>query len=807
MSDSIGKVIFPSGAREWPRGRIKGNRLQYLCQSEEIGLKKAAVNSDKILDLLVDPRKTSSKSSLTTLVLGQIQSGKTSSLIAAIAGAIDTGYPLIFLLGGTKGNLFNQTFGDVKGKLRSESDQFGEKYWANFQTISNNPIFNDPNTFRARMNEAKTWYDDESYATSRIDSRPTIIAGLKEWRNLDKLINALLPHMDLISNMPILIIDDEADEVGINTSRNEQERTSNNLRLNELRNLLPWQSYLAYTATPQANMVTDLDDVLSPDRVVVLQSGPDYVGVTKLFPSCLDRSKGIKNWFSQDIPEAELIEARDRENDSGPINSFRKALSDFVVRLEIALSQSFNLRNGQMLINPHANTDPHDQYVSWVKTVLKNWQKKCDDQDEYNELWDAFFKISYDEVIANMKEMQPEIPLPLQEEIKMKVFRRLKDNLFDIQKINATRDGVNLNTDVVALIAVGGNILGRGLQFPNLLVTFMPRSVGTGTTDTIQQRGRFFGYRKHYISLLKGWFDRETRELYEGYSEFEPIFRKAMEDCENNNISPKEWRRHFKIPPGSKLTRDAAIRLQTSRLRNSISLVDQSNLFNKEINARNKEVFAELISDIQAEWQSSSVCPVSRLRDHSWSESVCSRPKRAKPILDDLPSTKKKNLLNRNGIFIYTTTINHVVELIDRWSFIGVDRKNIDAHIDHIQFLNNIDDEEKRKLGLENLPIIFMRGFIENNSFTQHSLPEEKRMPDDRQIREFRSKNIKDLNELRIGGGLLSKTDRDWILNCPISIRFYAINVAHGEEDLFDIDVPAMLVEAAHFKNQALVDV
>ena len=124
------KVDFPLDRPAWPKARIKGNRLQHLSQSDEVGLRNAANNSDKILDLLVDPRKNSEKVSITTLVLGQIQSGKTSSLIAAIAGAIDTGFPLIFLLGGTKGNLFDQTFAElgetVKNTLSHRSNALAE---------------------------------------------------------------------------------------------------------------------------------------------------------------------------------------------------------------------------------------------------------------------------------------------------------------------------------------------------------------------------------------------------------------------------------------------------------------------------------------------------------------------------------------------------------------------------------------------------------------------------------------------------------------------------------------------------------
>jgi hypothetical protein len=80
-------------------------------------------------------------------------------------------------------------------------------------------------------------------------------------------------------------------------------------------------------------------------------------------------------------------------------------------------------------------------------------------------------------------------------------------------------------------------------------------------------------------------------------------------------------------------------------------------------------------------------------------------------------------------------------------------------------------------------------------------------MPSAPERLEFETGLIKNLNDLRIGVGLLSNTDREWILNCPISIRFYSVNVGYQDESLFDDNVPAMLLEAAHFKNQALIDV
>jgi hypothetical protein len=100
-----------------------------------------------------------------------------------------------------------------------------------------------------------------------------------------------------------------------------------------------------------------------------------------------------------------------------------------------------------------------------------------------------------------------------------------------------------------------------------------------------------------------------------------------------------------------------------------------------------------------------------------------------------------------------------------------------------------------------------MRGQIDNHEFKQHSVLDEKRMPSADEMLEFEAGLIKNIGDLRIGGGLLSNTDREWILNCPISIRFYSVNVAYQDKSLFDSNVPAMLLEAAHFKNQALIDV
>ena len=53
-------------------------------------------------------------------------------------------------------------------------------------------------------------------------------------------------------------------------------------------------------------------------------------------------------------------------------------------------------------------------------------------------------------------------------------------------------------------ILVGGAKLDRGYTVEGLCVTYMPRGLGTSpAADTLQQRARFFGYKKAYLGMCR----------------------------------------------------------------------------------------------------------------------------------------------------------------------------------------------------------------------------------------------------------------------------------------------------------------
>jgi hypothetical protein len=93
---------------------------------------------------------------------------------------------------------------------------------------------------------------------------------------------AVLSRLDL-QRTPTIIIDDEGDQAGLNTQVNQGTQSTTYARLLALKACIPHHSYLQYTATPQAPLLINLVDILSPDFAEVLTPGHGYVGGADFF--------------------------------------------------------------------------------------------------------------------------------------------------------------------------------------------------------------------------------------------------------------------------------------------------------------------------------------------------------------------------------------------------------------------------------------------------------------------------------------------------------------------------------------------
>src|SRR5690606_9105554 len=162
-------------------------------------------------------------------------------------------------------------------------------------------------------------------------------------------------------SLPALVIDDEADQASLNTKVKKGEESSTYTRLRELRDALPCHTFLQYTATPQAPLLINIADTLSPDFVHVLEPGDGYVGGKEFFRV---GSPYVKVIPPTDIPPNNAIPI-------DPPESFLQALRIFFV----GLSASIIGRGGRrsMLIHPARERLVHKESVDWAAAAKDEW--------------------------------------------------------------------------------------------------------------------------------------------------------------------------------------------------------------------------------------------------------------------------------------------------------------------------------------------------------------------------------------------------------------------------------------------------
>ena len=104
-------------------------------------------------------------------------------------------------------------------------------------------------------------------------------------------------------------------------------------------------------------------------------------------------------------------------------------------------------------------------------------------------------------------------------------------------------------------ILVGGQAMDRGFTVEGLTVTYMPRDMGVGNADTIEQRARFFGYKRRYLGLCRVFLEVSVRDAFRFYVEHERDIRNRLQRHRDIGRPLSEWRRAFFLDNGLRPTR------------------------------------------------------------------------------------------------------------------------------------------------------------------------------------------------------------------------------------------------------------
>lgn len=244
--------------------------------------------TDEILDNLYDPALVDINFSKKGLVVGQVQSGKTSNFTGLICKAVDAGFNVVIVFAGILDDLRTQTqsrlekcfLGFTTKDIRRIQDS--ERIGIGVGLIDNKPIAHAFTTVVSDFKESTVNSLGANFQTKEpilfvVKKNGRILANLKKW----------LSKKDL-DGKSVLFIDDEADNASVNTSKDKNKASSINNKIREILSLFRRNAYVGYTATPYANIFidrTDEKDLFPRHFIVNLPTPPAYlspkVGLSK----------------------------------------------------------------------------------------------------------------------------------------------------------------------------------------------------------------------------------------------------------------------------------------------------------------------------------------------------------------------------------------------------------------------------------------------------------------------------------------------------------------------------------------------
>ena len=70
-----------------------------------------------------------------------------------------------------------------------------------------------------------------------------------------------------------------------------------------------------------------------------------------------------------------------------------------------------------------------------------------------------------------------------------------------------------------------------------------------GNADTVQQRGRFFGYKQRYLGFCRIYLEQDALNAFEDYVAHEEDMRRQLQDIQHSGRPLSEWKRRFVLSP------------------------------------------------------------------------------------------------------------------------------------------------------------------------------------------------------------------------------------------------------------------
>ncbi|TCI67864.1 hypothetical protein EVJ22_13485 [Exiguobacterium sp. SH0S7] len=484
-----------------------GENVQYF--KEKLTLEIGEVASNQVLQTASEVFEFSPKEGehkrVLGLLYGLVQSGKTNIINMTTAIAIDNSFKLSIVLTDRNNTLQTQTFG------RSE-DALITPY---IQKIS-------------EIDDA-----DKELLETYIDTDGLVIISKKDPSDLAKL-DKILSLLTDASNIPTLIIDDEADAIGLNTKqRNEDVEHSIsvvNEALVKLREFFTSHLMLQVTATPQAIILqNDIEGGFHPEFVVLSKAGEGYVGIDEFF-SEVNSKKYIRNVEFEEVQG--LKEVVD-ENESMLPDGLLSSLNTFILAGAIKILEEPDAPNNQFTYLSHIShsQDVHQTLKNMIKIYIKNLILALKSPKDHHIRASILQGLSnaYEDLVKTCPDI-PEFP---------KVLEAANKNItsHSVLVVNSSQNGArDLTFNKKFNFVIGGNRLNRGITLPRLLVTYYGRFTRRPQVDTLFQHARMCGYRSKDLNVTRIFIPEELAAIFETISDHDRRQRELIESGEFRSI-------------------------------------------------------------------------------------------------------------------------------------------------------------------------------------------------------------------------------------------------------------------------------
>ncbi len=553
-------ALWLDGRRDQIEWRLWERYRTYLIRKH---MPQTAINAlgrvtDRTLELLGDP-SGSGPFNRRGMVVGDVQSGKTGNYTGLVCKAVDAGYKVIIVLTGMNNNLRSQTQIRLDegfiGKISVPMDEATSRF------VGVGEI--DPSVIVDWGTNRTEKGDFNHRAMSQFGIHPggrplllvvkkngSVLNGVLEW--IRSTANSSDQHGPRFAHMPLLVIDDEADQASIDTKQQgfnggvadpDHQPSRINARIRQILGRFDQVSYVGYTATPFANIFihpdaetgSEFQDLFPRDFIINIPAPETYVGPSRLFGSAVDEETGeAEPGLSALIEEIDDYAAstarRETRGWMPPVHktdhiplyqgrdtvppSLEQAIESFALVVAARRARGQGREHNSMLIHVTRWKAVQRRVVQQIREALDALANAvryggAEGMRRLRERWETdFAPVTAELALPDCPPVTWEdVEAALRATIESIRIREINGSSADVLDYEQNREnGLNV-------IAIGGDKLARGLTLEGLSISYFLR--GTTMYDTLMQMGRWFGYRQGYLDLCRLFTTADLVEWYE----------------------------------------------------------------------------------------------------------------------------------------------------------------------------------------------------------------------------------------------------------------------------------------------------